>query len=317
MSLAITPVRTRKSDVALKESMQHRFICLSWLILALPSLAQAEVSASGRVMDGRQFISLEGVRSGIPSAMMVAKNAPMAPVMRSDREAMRRGFMRIDRDLVVRHGQTANVVRATVRASGRSKFKTADAADVPRITRGSAVVDIFGDSGSDAPVFGQTLRGDLGRSKARQTKGHQWPIAAAVKQEISSGYGMRKDPFHGRPAFHGGVDIAAASGTPILASAAGQVAEVGKKGGWGNYVLLKHPDGAETRYSHLSSGTVREGQRVAQGQMIGRLGSTGRSTGPHLDYRIKKNGQRLDPMTVLRAPASVTPTKVAQVIRLR
>ncbi len=297
--------------------MQHRFIWLSLLILALPPLAQAEAPANGRVINGRQFISLEGVRSGVPPTAMVTKKLAATTVMRSDREAMRQGFMRIDRDLVVRHGQAANVVKATALVSGQPEFKTADAANAPRITRGSAVVDIFGDNGADAPVFGQTLRGDLGRGAAPQTKGHQWPIAASVKQKLSSGYGMRKDPFHGRPAFHGGIDIAAATGTPILASAAGQVAEVGKKGGWGNFVLLEHPDGSETRYSHLSAGTVREGQRVAQGQVIGKLGSTGRSTGPHLDYRIKKNGQRLDPMTVVRAPASVATTRVAQVIRVR
>ena len=297
--------------------MHHRLIFLSWLILAMPPLAQAEISPNGRMIDGRQFISLAGVRSGIPSAMAVSTKTSTARVMRSDREAMRQGFMRIDRDLVVRHGQTVSAVRATALLPVQPESKTANAADTPRITRGSAVVDIFGDNGTQAPVFGQTLRGDLGRGTALLAKDHQWPIAASVKQKISSGYGMRRDPFHGRPAFHGGVDIAAALGTPILASAAGQVAEVGKKGGWGNYVLLRHPDGSETRYSHLSAGTVREGQRVNQGQVIGRLGSTGRSTGPHLDYRIRKNGQRLDPMTVVRAPANVAPTKVAQVIRLR
>jgi murein DD-endopeptidase MepM/ murein hydrolase activator NlpD len=297
--------------------MHHRLIFLIWLILAMPPLAQAEISPNGRMIDGRQFVSLAGVRGGIPTAMKVTSKTSAARVMRSDREAMRQGFMRIDRDLVVRHGQTASVVRATALLPGKPESKTADAADAPRITRGSAVVDIFGDNGTQAPVFGQTLRGDLGRGAALRAKDHQWPIADSVKQKISSGYGMRKDPFHGRPVFHGGVDIVAASGTPILASAAGQVAEVGKKGGWGNYVLLRHPDGSETRYSHLSAGTVREGQRVNQGQVIGRLGSTGRSTGPHLDYRIRKNGQRLDPMTVVRAPASVASTKVAQVIRLR
>ena len=127
---------------------------------------------------------------------------------------------------------------------------------------------------------------------------HKWPVAASASQHMSSGYGMRKDPFHGQMRFHGGLDIAAAAGTPILASADGRVKETGYRAGFGNYVTLLHSDGSESMYSHLQKAEARLGTMVRQGQEIGKLGSTGRSTGPHLHYEVLMNGVQVNPKSV-------------------
>lgn len=110
---------------------------------------------------------------------------------------------------------------------------------------------------------------------------------------------MRADPFHGKQRFHGGLDIAAPAGTAILATADGYVKETGYRAGLGNYVTLTHADGSESMYNHLQKAEARRGSFVRTGQTIGKLGSTGRSTGPHLDYRLSKGGQGIDPMTIL------------------
>lgn len=267
-------------------------------------LASAAAHADSKLVNGKRFMSLQAVRSGLPNATRPK------PELRSDMKSMRAGFMRLDRDLVINAARTPRVVKATA-PEVAALIKPADA---PTITRGSPVTDLFGDNGGSAdPVFGETLR-DTGPTAS--AAGHIWPIAPRYKQYMSSDYGMRKDPFHGKQRFHGGIDIAAAAGTPVMASAAGVVTESTNGGKFGNYVAIKHADGTESMYGHLSAQLVHKGQHVRQGQTVGAVGSTGRSTGPHLDYRITKNGVRMNPMTVLNAPGKST-TKVAQVIQVR
>ncbi|HZS49143.1 MAG TPA: peptidoglycan DD-metalloendopeptidase family protein [Blastocatellia bacterium] len=113
---------------------------------------------------------------------------------------------------------------------------------------------------------------------------------------ISSGFGMRVDPITGQHKYHEGIDIAAPAGTDIHAADAGQVVFAGKQGGYGNTVIIQHSNGLRTRYAHAESLTVREGDTVEAGQIVGRVGSTGRSTGSHLHFEvIQKDGQRLNP----------------------
>lgn len=112
---------------------------------------------------------------------------------------------------------------------------------------------------------------------------------------LTSGFGLRLHPILGYSRFHRGVDFGAASGTPIVAAAAGRVAFAGWHGGHGNYVLLAHGRGLGTAYGHMSRIGVRGGQAVAQGQVIGWVGSTGMSTGPHLHYEVWMNGAAVDP----------------------
>ena len=116
-----------------------------------------------------------------------------------------------------------------------------------------------------------------------------------VRGILSSGFGMRKDPFTGLMTMHNGYDIVSRAGTPVVASNEGRVVYTGENSLYGRYVLLSHQGGFQTLYAHLSKWVVSEGQWVAQRQKIGELGSTGRSTGPHLHFSIYHNGQALDP----------------------
>jgi len=111
----------------------------------------------------------------------------------------------------------------------------------------------------------------------------------------SDGYGWRKDPFSGEREYHTGLDLVAPAGTAVRATADGVVTRVGRESGYGKMVQLSHGYGLGTLYGHLSATLVRPGQRVHRGDIIGRVGSTGRSTGPHVHYEVVKGGARVDP----------------------
>ncbi|MFM5953618.1 MAG: M23 family metallopeptidase [Novosphingobium sp.] len=117
-----------------------------------------------------------------------------------------------------------------------------------------------------------------------------------VSAALTSTFGLRRHPIYGDLRAHRGVDLAAPMGTPVYASAAGYVESAGWSGGYGIMVAIEHPGGMETRYGHLSRTAVSPGQAVAAGSLIGYVGSTGDSTGPHLHYEVRINGQAVDPL---------------------
>lgn len=119
--------------------------------------------------------------------------------------------------------------------------------------------------------------------------------------ETSSGYGVRSDPFSGRPAMHTGLDFRASSGDPVRVTANGRVTTAGWSGGYGQMIEVDHGNGLSTRYGHLSEIKVKAGDQVRIGQIIGAIGSTGRSTGPHLHYETRIEGDAVDPQKFLRA----------------
>lgn len=120
-----------------------------------------------------------------------------------------------------------------------------------------------------------------------------------VPGRISSGYGWRTHPITRRRQFHTGVDIAASYGTPVRAGGDGRVIFTGWRGGYGNVVIIDHGDKVTTIYAHLSSIRVSEGTVVKAGQVIGRVGSTGFSTGPHLHFEVRVDGKHVDPFSRL------------------
>ena len=122
--------------------------------------------------------------------------------------------------------------------------------------------------------------------------GLAWPVEGTV----SSGYGWRIHPIFHTPEFHTGLDIAAPWGAPVEAADNGAVIFTGEMTANGMLVILNHGDGVSTTYSHLSSYAVHVGDRVRRGQVIGQVGSTGWSTGPHLFFELRKDGQPLDPL---------------------
>jgi len=125
------------------------------------------------------------------------------------------------------------------------------------------------------------------------------PVKTAA---FTSGYGVRSDPFGRGAAMHGGIDLAGPSGTPIYATADGTVGRAGwNSGGYGNLVEVNHGRGIETRYGHLSQILVSPGQQVKRGQLIARMGSTGRSTGSHLHYEVRIEGRPVNPIPFMKS----------------
>jgi len=116
---------------------------------------------------------------------------------------------------------------------------------------------------------------------------------------LSSPYGWRSSPFNGKRSFHGGSDMATASGTSIYAALDGRVTFAGYNDTYGNYVIVTHHSGYKTLYAHMSSITCKKGQYVYTNTVIGKVGSTGMSTGPHLHFAVYKNGKGLNPMTLI------------------
>ncbi len=116
---------------------------------------------------------------------------------------------------------------------------------------------------------------------------------------FTSNFGIRSDPFRGTAAMHAGVDIPGPVGTPIYATADGIVAHAGRQGGYGNMIELSHGKGIATRYGHLSKILVADNTRVTRGQLIALMGSTGRSTGPHLHYEVRIDGHAVNPIPFL------------------
>ena len=128
--------------------------------------------------------------------------------------------------------------------------------------------------------------------------GWLWPLPAS-NLKLTSAFGYRMHPVDHVPNSHTGIDVAASTGVPIYAARGGQVimSEYGAGANWsyGNFVVIDHGDGTTTLYAHMSSRAVSEGQMVSQGQTIGAVGDTGNTSGPHLHYEVRRNGQRTDP----------------------
>jgi murein DD-endopeptidase MepM/ murein hydrolase activator NlpD len=123
-------------------------------------------------------------------------------------------------------------------------------------------------------------------------------LVAPVPGRISSRYGMRRHPILGYKRMHSGLDFRAGHGTPIYAATDGKVSFAGRNGGYGNFVRLNHAGNLATGYAHMSRIAVRTGASVKRGQVIGYVGSTGLSTGPHLHYEMYRGGKKIDPSTV-------------------
>jgi murein DD-endopeptidase MepM/ murein hydrolase activator NlpD len=159
--------------------------------------------------------------------------------------------------------------------------------------------------GSLDPRF-QRLGMSLARMDAmeRGLKGIPQVLPASLEY-ISSGFGYRSDPFTGAGAFHAGLDFKGPIGAPIFAAASGVISFAGVKQGYGNCIEVSHGNGLMTRYAHMSAFRAGVGQKVAAGQVIGAIGSTGRSTGPHLHFEVRINDRPVNPRPFLEAAPHV------------
>ncbi len=127
-----------------------------------------------------------------------------------------------------------------------------------------------------------------------------WGFIKPCRGWISSGYGWRRDPFSRQRRFHHGIDLAVPKGTPVYAARDGIVTYAGWMGAYGQLIIIKHSQGYSTRYAHNSATLVKKGQKIKQGQLIARVGNTGRSTGSHLHFEIRRWGKPINPKTQIR-----------------
>jgi murein DD-endopeptidase MepM/ murein hydrolase activator NlpD len=130
-------------------------------------------------------------------------------------------------------------------------------------------------------------------------------VVPAAGKHITSGFGYRTDPLAGGAAFHAGLDFKGATGAPIYSAAKGKVVFVGRRPGYGNCVDIDHGNGLRTRYAHMSAFRTQVGQSVSAGEPIGAVGSTGRSTGPHLHFEVRLHGQPVNPRPFLEVAPNV------------
>lgn len=136
-----------------------------------------------------------------------------------------------------------------------------------------------------------------GRSGALASFPDKWPVNGGV---ISSPYGGRTDPVSGGSEYHQGVDIALEYGEPVYAAGAGTITQAGVNGGYGIFASIDHGNGYKTQYGHMSAVAVKSGQKVGKGEIIGFVGNTGYSTGPHLHFEVLSDGQTIDPFFITK-----------------
>ncbi|MFP4975934.1 peptidoglycan DD-metalloendopeptidase family protein [Paenibacillus sp. CN-4] len=152
----------------------------------------------------------------------------------------------------------------------------------------------------DTAKASSTVSGHAASGRSAQhgaASGVLWPTTSRA---ISSNYGYRSDPFKGSSAFHAGIDIPGRTGDPVYAAEEGRVTAAEQSGARGKYVIIGHEGGLETWYMHLSALDVSPGEQVAKGDVIGKLGNTGRSTGPHLHFQVVKHNKTVNPLEYVK-----------------
>ena len=153
---------------------------------------------------------------------------------------------------------------------------------------------------SGATMVGLTMGLTRNATTADWVRANAAPNLWPVQGQVTGSFGERIDPFNGEGAFHSGVDIGTSYGTPIIAPADGIVTLTDSLGGYGKAIMIEHGNGISTRYGHLSGFAVTAGQRVHRGDVIGYVGESGRSTGPHLHYEVRINDVPVNPYKYLR-----------------
>ena len=230
------------------------------------------------------------------------------------------GLARVDRSLNGIEGDQAKALGAIDRAADRSAARAAGIVaetglDPAKLSLPNAEGGVGGpympaDLDPNAPALDPALirvARDVATAQRLKALLSFVPLRMPLSGDpsVTSPFGYRADPFLGRPALHPGVDLAESFGAEIHAAAAGHVVHAGPAGGYGNMVEIDHGNGLVTRYAHMSETLVEEGQEVDKGAILGRLGSTGRSTGPHLHYEVRVDGEPVDPERYLRAGADL------------
>jgi murein DD-endopeptidase MepM/ murein hydrolase activator NlpD len=189
----------------------------------------------------------------------------------------------------------ATAVPADVAPAGGS---VSSSAAVVSDATAAAATQVHNSDAKFRALFGAWKRVDQVNSAGAIAIPSVRPVAIG---NFTSGFGLRSDPFRGTAAMHAGLDIAAPTGTPVYATADGVIDFSGWQRGYGNLIKINHGKGIETRYGHLSRRLVKDHSRVVRGQLIGLMGSTGRSTGSHLHYEVRFDGRATNPLPFIQS----------------
>ncbi len=300
-----------------------KYLTITVLLLSMPIVGHAADSMplDKNASSHPSFFPLDAARGEQPG-IPLSKQRNIKP-LRSDSTAIEGGFLRLDRRLLSTAPQQHGLIITPVERGPSSSPAIIRGPDLPSTptestepplpsanTSNDPILSLFDSSaGTALPSFRRALknRQDATPLAAEVSTSivHHWPLPETTEQKVSSRYGDRADPLDHGAQFHSGIDIAAAVGTPVLASADGEVTHVSSDALYGKSITIRHRDGSLSQYGHLSQQQVKKGEHVYTGQVIGAVGATGRVTGAHLDYRLSKDGLNFDPLSMLDRPASV------------
>ncbi|QRM55616.1 M23 family metallopeptidase [Sinorhizobium sp. BG8] len=267
----------------------------------------AGVKAIEALMSPRQSLNAdpaETLRQSYATGETAADRADrmFSKVTLSLKDIERRQLDRIQ-SLTAGASQTAEAIQTILRRTG---FDTSDVSQDTAEAGGSdlAIGGPFVEPETTDAFEGSMGELDLALNRLDDARkaAKQLPFGnPSPSSDVTSRFGNRTDPFLGRLALHAGIDFRARVGTEIHATGAGTVLTAGATGGYGNMVEISHGNGVTTRYAHLSRVLVKAGDKVEAGDPVGLSGTTGRSTGPHLHYEVRRNGKAIDPMRFLTA----------------
>ena len=283
----------RKDVDSVADDLDRRQAFIEKMIKTYVGDLPADAKAGETVSDS----SVEASKTVDKVSTLVPEAAPLAQV-----EARQLAFA--ERMTRFADRQSA-VAEAAMRKLGLNPERMLASLD-DRSAMGGPLIEFYpGASNSFDPRF-RRLGLSLARMDALQRGLQGIPqVIPAAGKHITSGFGYRTDPFAGGAAFHAGLDFKGPTGAPIYSAAHGKVAFVGRRPGYGNCVEIDHGNGLRTRYAHMSAFRTQVGQVVQAGQPIGAVGSTGRSTGPHLHFEVRLHGQPVNPRPFLESAPNV------------
>jgi len=244
------------------------------------------------------FLSLTGIASSYTRMLLKVSQFNQ---LRTEKDQLRNNYSRLEqvakeRDLQVASlGSIAGEVSALYGLKSSGQIQDADVSsslDQLHALRTSAL--------SGATMVGLTMGLTRNATTADWVRANAAPSLWPVEGQVTGSFGERIDPFNGEGAFHSGVDIGSSYGAKIIAPADGIVTVTEAMGGYGKAIIIDHGNGISTRYGHLSGYAVTTGQRVNRGDVIGYVGESGRSTGPHLHYEVRINDTPVNPYKYLR-----------------
>ena len=252
------------------------------------------------------FLSLTGIASSY--ARMLLKVSQFNQ-LRTEKDQLKSSYSRLEqvakeRDLQVASlGSIAGEVSALYGLKAQPTLVTAASEQIHDVEVSSSLDQLHAlrtSALTGATMVGLTMGLTRNATTADWIKANSAPNLWPVEGQVTGSFGERIDPFNGEGAFHSGVDIGSSYGHPILAPADGLVTFTDTMGGYGKTIMIDHGNSISTRYGHLSGFAVTAGQRVQRGDVIGYVGESGRSTGPHLHYEVRINDTPVNPYKYLR-----------------